>query len=179
MKSIVVYQSRHGNTEKIARAIAEGLERGGPVEVYPSTEAPVVVPEDVDLFVVGGPTEAHGITEPMAAYLDSLSGMSAQLVAAFDTRMRWPRWLSGSAAVNITKRLQMAGANEVARPMSFFVSGANPVLEPGELERAEAWGASLLEPTRETVDPTSAHAAIAATAATTAAVNAVVLPHAK
>ena len=179
MKSIVVYQSRHGNTEKIALAIAAGLERGGSVEVYPSTKAPVVIPEDATLFIAGGPTEGHGMTKSMAAYLDGLSGMSAQLVAAFDTRLRWPRWLSGSAAVDIAKRLKTAGANDVARPMSFFVSGKDPVLEPDELERAEAWGASLLEPTLNATDPEGPQAVIAAVAATTAAVNTVVLPRAK
>ena len=145
MKSIVVYQSRHGNTEKIARAIAAGLERSGSVELYPTTDAPATIPEDVALFVVGGPTEAHSMTEPMAQYLDRLGGLSTQLVATFDTRMRWPRFISGSAAHGIAGKLQAAGANDVAEPMSFFVHGTDPSLEPGELERAELWGASLVE----------------------------------
>jgi flavodoxin len=145
MKSIVVYQSRHGNTEKIARAIAAGLQRGGSVEVYPTTDAPATISEEVALFVVGGPTEAHRMTEPMAEYLDRLGGLSTQLVATFDTRMRWPRFISGSASHGIAGKLRMAGANDVAEPMSFFVHGADPILEPGELERAESWGASLLE----------------------------------
>jgi flavodoxin len=144
MKSFVVYQSRHGNTENVARSIAAGLERSGEVTVFSTAHAPVVVPDDIALFVVGGPTEAHGMTGPLADYLDRLSGMSAQLVASFDTRLRWPRFISGSAASGIARKLKLAGANEVAEPMSFFVSGKNPVLEPGELERAEAWGASLV-----------------------------------
>jgi flavodoxin len=145
VKSIVVYQSRHGNTEKIARAIAAGLERSGRVEVYTTGDAPAMISEDVALLVVGGPTEAHRMTEPMTEYLDRLGGVSTQLVATFDTRMRWPRFVSGSAAQGIAGRLRVAGANDVAEPMSFFVHGTDPTLEPGELERAELWGASLVE----------------------------------
>jgi flavodoxin len=144
MKSVVVYQSRHGNTEKIARAIAAGLGRAGSAEVYPTSDAPATIADDVALLVVGGPTEAHGITEPMTEYLGRLGGLSAQLVASFDTRMRWPRFLSGSAAEGIAGKLGAAGANAVAEPMSFFVHGMDPILEPGELERAELWGASLV-----------------------------------
>jgi hypothetical protein len=62
--------------------------------------------------------------------------------AGFDTRLRWPRWLSGSAATGITQRLGRAGARVIAPAESFIVSTA-PLLEPGEEERATAWAASL------------------------------------
>jgi hypothetical protein len=63
--------------------------------------------------------------------------------AAFDTRLRWPKWLSGSAGSGIVKALERAGAGVFAPEVSFYVSGNLPVLEPGELERAAAWAASL------------------------------------
>jgi flavodoxin len=180
MKAVIVYESRYGNTEKIANAIASGLKRAAAVEVFAAAEAPVVIGDDVTLFVAGAPTEAHGITKPMAEYLERLGGVSAQLVATFDTRLRFPRWISGSAAVGIARALRAAGANEIAKPMSFFVTGKKPSLEAGELERAEAWGASLIERSQgPELDERAEEAAIAASAATTAAVNAVVLPHAK
>ena len=179
-KSLVVYASRYGNTEKIAEAIAAGLRTAGPVEVFAAADAPVAIGNDVTLFVVGGPTEAHGLTKPLADYISRLGGVSAELVATFDTRLRFPRWVSGSAALGIARALRGAGANEIAEPMSFFVHGKDPVLEPGELERAEAWGVSLIERSqRPELHPDPRKAALASVAATTAAVNAVVLPHAK
>jgi hypothetical protein len=41
------------------------------------------------------------------------------------------------------ERLAWRGAKVVVPEESFLVSGKLPVLEPGELERAAAWAASL------------------------------------
>jgi flavodoxin len=144
MNSIVVYASRHGNTEKIAYAIASGLSAEGSAQVFAVDEAPTIQPRSLDLVVLGGPTEGHRMTAPMARYLVRVAGAFRGLPAAtFDTRLRWPRWLSGSAAAGIAHKLQGFGAEVVAPPSSFFVAGKVPALETGELERAEAWGGSL------------------------------------
>ena len=147
MNSIVIYGSRHGNTHKIAEAIAGELRRHGTAHLFSVDDAPSALPKKTDLIVVGGPTEAHRMTEPMVKYFDQfgngeLKGIAA---AAFDTRLRWPRWLSGSAGTGITARLRKAGAQVIAPEGSFVVAGKYPVLEPGELERAAAWAASLAE----------------------------------
>jgi len=145
MNSIVVYTSRHGNTERIAYAIGAGLENAGPTRVFEASEAPAVLPEELELIVIGGPTEAHSVTKPMADFMARLGGLRGRRVAAFDTRLRMARWISGSAAVGLAKMLRGAGAILVCEPASFFVSGKDPRLEPGELERAEAWAVSLGE----------------------------------
>jgi len=145
MKSIVVYASRSGNTENIAYAIAAGLRLKGLVGVFAIDDAPTVL-EDVGLVVIGGPTEGHSVTKSIATYLDRVgAAWKGVRVASFDTRLRWPRWLSGSAASDIAARLRACGAVLVATPTSFFVQGKQPALEPGELERAEAWAMSLVE----------------------------------
>lgn len=148
MNSLVVYASRHGNTEEVANAIAEGLRRFGPVAVFGVDEAPAPIPAEIELVVIGGPTEAHAVTPAVVQYIERLgaNGFAGKRVAAFDTRMRWPRFLSGSAAADINKKLKAAKGNVAAEPMSFFVSGKIPDLEPGELERAEGWAASLFVP---------------------------------
>ena len=57
-----------------------------------------------------------------------------------------PRWLSGSAAIGIKRRLRDLGAKQAAEPISFFVAADKvPALGAGELERAEAWAGSLVE----------------------------------
>jgi flavodoxin len=145
MNSVVIYLSRHGNTRKIAETIASVLRKHGPVQLVSAEKAEPIISKETDLVVVGGPTEAHRMTEPLARFLDrvpdgSLVGKSA---AGFDTRLRWPRWLSGSAGAGIVERLEWRGARVIAPEESFFVSGKLPVLEPGERERAAAWSASL------------------------------------
>lgn len=148
MKTLVVYASRYGNTKKIADAITEGLRRFGPVAAFAVGEAPIPVPAEFDLVVIGGPTEGHRVTPAVVEFIDRVGkgGLGGKRVAAFDTRMRWPRFLSGSAAGDIRAKLKAAGADVAAEPMSFFVTGKVPQLEPGELERAEVWAASLFIP---------------------------------
>jgi len=145
MNSMVVYGSRHGNTHKIADAIAFELGKHGAAQLVAAEDACKVLPEQLDLIVVGGPTEAHRVTEPVAQFFDRVGKgeLVGKAAAAFDTRLRWPEWLSGSAAAGIAQRLHQARANLIVPEVSFFVSGKLPVLEPGELERAAAWAASL------------------------------------
>lgn len=145
MKSIVVYASRYGNTQRVAEAIADGIRAYGSVELMPIETASKVFDGEADLVVIGGPTEAHGMTPAMRQFFDGLSGEAFKGVAAaaFDTRVDWPRWLSGSAGSGISDQLHKLGADVVVPQASFIVEGKEPVLKPGELERALAWGDTL------------------------------------
>ena len=100
----------------------------------------------LDLLVIGGPTEKHGITEAVARFLDRMGPDSLRgiAVAAFDTRLRWPRWLSGSAASLVVERLTKLGARVVV-PAESFIVNMKPTLEPGELSRAAVWAGSLAD----------------------------------
>lgn len=145
MNSLVIYGSRHGNTRKLAEAIAGELGKHGTALLMSAEKVLSIFPEQTDLVVVGGPTEAHRMTEPVNELFARLSrgALNGVKAAAFDTRLRWPKWLAGSAGSGIVKKLERAGASVLAPEVSFFVSGQLPVLEPGELERAAAWAASL------------------------------------
>ncbi|HET9780897.1 MAG TPA: flavodoxin domain-containing protein [Candidatus Dormibacteraeota bacterium] len=144
MKSLVVYGTRYGNTEKIALAVSTGLRSIGVVEMLTVEKAQDVRVREYDLVVFGGPTEGHGVTEPVAAYVDRIGdAITGIAVATFDTRLRWPKWVSGSAADAIAGRLEKFGADLIIAPASFIVTGKPTALEPGELERAEAWGRAL------------------------------------
>lgn len=145
MKTIVVYASRHGNTGLVAEAIADGIRPYGSVELMPIEKVPTVHEGWADLVVIGGPTEAHGMTPAVKHFFDSLSGEAFKGVAAaaFDTRLDWPRWLSGSAGSGISERLHKLGAEVVTPPASFIVEGKEPVLKAGELDRALGWGDTL------------------------------------
>lgn len=146
MQSIVIYASRTGNTGTVAETIAERLRQHGEVEVHEVETAPTRIPDGVTLLVVGGPTEGHGMSEPMKEYVGRLEGESVRGVscAVFDTRLDWPRWLSGSAADRISDVLREHGARMIAREESFIVT-MEPKLEPGEKARAAQWGDRLAE----------------------------------
>lgn len=154
MKSIVIYASRYGNTRKVAEAIAGALRPRGSALLLAADDMPGYLPEGTDLVIVGGPTEQHGMTEAMTRLFDRLGtdALDGVAAAAFDTRLRWPRWLSGSAGAGITHKLRAAGARLIAPEASFFIKGAmgtggrdTAELDSGELERAAAWAVSLGE----------------------------------
>jgi flavorubredoxin len=144
LKSVVVYASRSGNTRRVAEEIARALGERGEVELYEVADAPDRLPS-ADLLIVGGPTEGHSVTPPMVEFLERVDRASVadRAAVAFDTRLAWPRILSGSAAEGIAKRLRNAGARIVVDPESFIVD-TKPELKPGELERAGSWARDVI-----------------------------------
>ncbi len=155
MNTVVVYDSKYGNTELIARAIAERL---AAVELLNAAGAATYDFSGVDLLVVGGPTQAHGVSPALRDLLEraldtNLSGVSA---AAFDTRLRMPAFLSGSAARGIADRLRRKGARLVVQPESFIVTGERGPLVDGEVERARAWATAILTQAATSTEPAGA-----------------------
>jgi flavodoxin len=145
MNALVIYDSKFSNTRQIAEAIGASLSELYDVSVKPVTDQPEVTP-DVALLVVGGPTHAHGISQPMRAFLDALPPEAIRDIpaASFDTRFHKPKWLVGAASEGIAKRLRKQGARIVAEPESFWVDSGEGPLSAGEVERAEAWARTLL-----------------------------------
>jgi len=88
------------------------------------------------------------MTDAIKRFLDmvDLTAVDGTAVATFDTRLRWPKLLSGSAADGIAERLRADGATLIVPPESFMVT-RKPELEPGELERAAAWAATVADAT--------------------------------
>lgn len=150
MKSVVVYGSRSGNTRAVAQAIAGALEEYGPVRLVAAEDASATVWDHCDLLVVGGPTEGRHATPPVRAFFDRLPSHALRGIdaAAFDTRLDWPRLLSGSAAAEIRRRLVGAGANMVVPVESFKVSD-KPSLRHGEFERAPIWARAVARAAHE------------------------------
>jgi flavodoxin len=158
-KALVVYESMWGNTEKVARAVAEGLATALQVEVCEVRDAPGSPAADVDLIVVGGPTHAfsmtrattredarrqgadHGGETGLREWLDGLpDGEHDQHVATFDTRVERMRHLPGSAAKSAARVVHRRGYRRAEGSESFYVTGIDGPLVDGEPERASAWG---------------------------------------
>ena len=143
MKSIVIYATRSGNTRRVAEQIAATLVASGDVGIHEVGGAPTDL-SGADLVVIGGPTEGHGVTLAMTEYLDRIepATIAGRPVAVFDTRLAWPRILSGAAADGIARRIRALGARMLLAPESFIVS-TKPELRPGEIERAGRWAAEV------------------------------------
>ena len=163
MTALVVYESMFGNTKEVALAIRRGLAAGGlDARLMEVGDGFDELQEQADLFVVGGPTHAFGLSREstrsdaarqsstpvislrrgLREWIDGAAGLRRSTFAAFDTKVRRPR-LPGSAAKAASKRLRAMGWAEVTSPVSFSVDGTMGPLLDGELERAERWGASI------------------------------------
>ena len=167
MKALLVYESMFGNTEAVARAVADGIGESMEVELHEVSTTPAPITGLVDLVVVGGPTHALSLSRP-STRADALDkgathggtnvglrewigqlrkAPHSEYVAAFDTRVDRVRRLPGSAARKAVKLLRNDGYTSVGTE-SFYVSDVSGPLLPGEIERAAAWGSRLGEDMR-------------------------------
>lgn len=163
MRAIVVYESLWGNTEQVARAIADGLASVAPVDVVSADAAPTQL-ETYDLVIVGGPTHAFSMSRPstretavqtqhaprivergIREWLDDVTAVFYPITAVtFDTKVDAPR-LPGSAAKAARHELRSRGFDVNTASQTFRVHGYEGPLVDGELARAEEWGRSLGE----------------------------------
>ena len=106
-KAMVIYDSKFGNTEKIANALAEGMKSNG--LAADCTRIDNVDPAklvEYDILAIGAPTHAFGISIPMKDFLKRLENVNlrGKKGFAFDTRIG--NLLAGSAAKGIEKKLE-------------------------------------------------------------------------
>jgi flavodoxin len=148
MKALVVYDSVHGNTEQIARAIAEALAPAGEVALHRVGEADPSELTAVDLLIVGSPTHGGKPTPAIQELLGMVppNALANVSVAAFDTRVRnFIATLFGYAAGRIASSLQDKGGRLAAAPEGFIVKGREGPLDSGEAERAAGWAKGMIE----------------------------------
>jgi hypothetical protein len=160
MKALVVYESMFGNTEAIARAVADGL--AGAFEVTLADVATIPSAEGMDLLIAGAPTHALGLSRPrtrldakrsgtlrpgaeeigLREYLNVSPLLTGLPAATFDTHLAW-LWIPGSAARAASRRLRSLGCRLLAPPAPFLVTGTAGPLLAGERGRAASWAAGV------------------------------------
>lgn len=166
-RALVVFESIFGDNQVLAQAIAHGLSTTMAVEVVAVDSAPLIISDDIDLLVVGGPTHMARMTKARSRmeipkisqgelgvpesgvreWLESLQrpGGSAIKAAAFGTNMAEPTWVKkmGRAARGISRRLSKKGFDLIGPPQVFLVTDVKGPLVDGEEERARAWARDL------------------------------------
>ena len=161
----MVYESSFGNTGQVAQAVWEGMRSRLPdVALLDVASAPRRLPPELELLVVGAPTQAFGMSRPstredacrtagveqaaptigVREWLRELEPPERPVQAAtFDTRIHTPH-VPGSAAVGAWRVLRRDGYQVAAEAESFWVLGIRGPLRDGELDRAHSWGVSLI-----------------------------------
>ena len=157
-KAIVVCDSRFGNTEKIARALARGLKKQSVgADCVRVDEVDLDKLGEYDLLAIGGPTHMIGMSEPMKNFMKRLEtvDIKGKIGFAFDTRnesrMNKRSWfmLENSAAKRIEGKMKGMKVRIVKPRESALVNGREGPLEEGMEERFERIGAELAESTQE------------------------------
>jgi len=153
----VLYASRFGTTEVVARALERGLRDAG-MDAFTArtSEVPPESLMEYDLICVGGPTEVFTATKPVKDFLKALGGreMGGKFGFAFDTKL--DSRMSGSAAKYIEHVLDDRGLHMIVGRESAIVTsrkeggrivGAD--LREGEERRFEELGARVGKATEE------------------------------
>jgi flavodoxin len=144
-KALVVFYSRFGNTEKIAKAVVAGLQSGG-MDAHLAKVDAVNFDDivEIDLLCVGTPVHAWNISKPAKEFLErlkGLDGLSGKMAFAFDTKFK--SRLAGSAGGKVEKKLRNLGF-AIAKPAkSAIVLGNEGPLEEGAEEAFKKIGEEL------------------------------------
>jgi flavodoxin len=150
-KALIVYDTRYGNTEKIARSLESGLNESGVPATLENVRS--LTPESLSgfgLLCFGAPTEGFGASKPMKDYVGRLAGsdFAGKLGFVFDTKL--DSRFSGSAAKYIENHLTGLGLKMAAPRESAIVTTvrkgaaiAGAALREGEEERFFRIGKSL------------------------------------
>jgi flavodoxin len=145
MKSLVIYDSYFGNTEKVAKTIAAEVETI-PIHVSEFKNSKL---KDIELLIVGSSTRAFRPSVNIKTFLKTLPNIEGIKVGAFDTRMdvkddmlgilKFFVKIFGYAADPILKKLKRRGGEAVLEPVGFYVKDTEGPLKEGEIERAKKW----------------------------------------
>jgi flavodoxin len=141
MKTLVVYDSKFGNTKLVAETVAEvcGSTAINVNEFNPAQLAGVA------LLVVGSPIHNWGPSSNTVHFLSRIgkTSLKGKYVAAFETG--YHSALAGKAATRILKALAKVGGSELVPPQKFIVEGSEGPLGQQEIEHAREWSQELLK----------------------------------
>jgi flavodoxin len=155
MKTMVVFDSVFGNTEKVAREVAGALGAYGEVILARVGETRPEQMVGLDLLLVGSPTRAFQPTLEIKKWVRAIpqGALNGVRVASFDTRVDITAVNStvltalvkvfGYAAEPIAAGLKRKGGTAAGSPGAFIVLDKEGPLKDGELERAAAWAQAI------------------------------------
>lgn len=144
MKVCIVYDSRHGTTEKVARAIKEAIERYASVEAYKVHE--ITTLEDCELVIVGAPIyyerPLRSVLEFLEEHSDELKGKKVAIfvvcfAVAFGSLVGW------HIQNHYIKPLKERIHGEIVDTL--VLRGGIGNIGEKEIEKAKRWALKLLD----------------------------------
>jgi len=145
MKALIVYDTKHGMTEQVAKAIMNGMKEGDIAEIV-LKKAADVVEEDfkaADAWILGSPVHIGGATGEAKKALKLAIGTATagKKGTAFDTRFANTK--GKAAAEKLAEKMEEAGVKKVIEPQGFVVLKTKGPLAEGEEGKATAFGKQI------------------------------------
>jgi flavodoxin len=145
-KILVVYESKYGNTKRVAETIVEGMQRVDGIEIALNEVKNVdsnAIPS-YDAIVFGGPTHFGGPTRGIKKFINKLSSFSLEgkQFAVFDT------YIKEDFEKGTKKMEQIVGEKapvmKMAAPgLSIKVEGMKGPIAEGELPKCLEFGTKI------------------------------------
>jgi flavodoxin len=143
VKAIVIYESRYGNTKRVAEAIVEGMKEAREIEVSMKELKEVNLEKvaEYDVILIGSPNHFGGPTRGIKGFIDRLGELQlmGKMFAVFDTYLG----KDFEKAVNkMEKRIseKVPELKQIEHGLSIKVHGMKGPIVEGELSKCREFG---------------------------------------
>lgn len=143
VKMVVVYESRYGNTKRVAESIIEGINEvsGVNVSLKELKEMDINSIPEYDVILVGSPNHIGGPTRGIKSFIDKLGKLrlDGKMFAVFDTYMGND---FEKAVEKMEKRIgeKAPGLKRITAGLSIKVHGVKGPIVEGELPKCREFG---------------------------------------
>jgi flavodoxin len=141
--ALIVYESKYGNTKRIAEAIVAGMKQAGEIDcklITPSEAQPDELPR-YDAILFGCPNHMQEPSRGVIGFIDRAAAVDlrGRISAAFDTYMGGNK---GIAVVKLQRKIRekLPGLKLVAEGFSAEVKSRTGPLVDGEIVKAQEFG---------------------------------------
>jgi len=143
-KVLVVFDSTYGNTEKLGREIAAGIEESGLAECK-VIGIDDIESEDLSVFdgaLFGGPIHAFRATRGIKGAVKDAAkkGLKAKLVTSFDTYQALGHMGKAASQIEGELKKKISSAKVISPGLSALVLDRKGPLKDDELPRAREFG---------------------------------------
>jgi len=147
VKAVLLYESKYGNTKRVAEAIAEEMQRVGGMEAALTALKGVDVDDiaNYDVILLGGPTHFGGPTRSVRKFIDALGkrNVNGKSVAVFDTYLG-EDFEKGVRKMEEQIRAKAPGLKLLAPGLSIRVEGMKGPIAEGELVKCKDFVKQLM-----------------------------------
>ena len=147
VKVIVVYESKYGNTKRVAETIMEGIRevQGAETVLNELKEVDLNKIAEYDVILIGSPNHYGGPTKSVSEFIDKLGklNLDGRHFAVFDTYLG--KGFFEKAAKKMEKRIneKVPGLKRIGPMLSIAVQGSKGPIVEGELPKSKDFGKKI------------------------------------